>query len=87
MEEKARNLGLNAEQRLELRLKESKPIFHTLGEWLHTEYNKVTPASAIGKAIKYALNRWKNMVLFFANGNIEIDNNLVENIIRPVARP
>ncbi len=85
VEEKARNLGLDAEQRLELRLKESKPIFDTLGEWLHTEYNKVTPASAIGKAIKYALNRWKNMVLFFANGNIEIDNNLVENIIRPVA--
>lgn len=85
VEEKARNLGLNAEQRLELRLKESKPIFDTLGEWLYTEYNKVTPASAIGKAIKYALNRWKNMVLFFANGNIEIDNNLVENIIRPVA--
>ncbi len=85
VEEKARKLGLDAEQRLELRLKESKPIFDTLGEWLHTEYNKVTPASAIGKAIKYALNRWKNMVLFFANGNIEIDNNLVENIIRPAA--
>lgn len=85
VEEKARNLGLNAEQRLELRLKESKPIFDTLGEWLHTEYNKVTPASAIGKAIQYALNRWKNLGLFFANGNIEIDNNLVENIIRPAA--
>ena len=85
VEEKARNLGLDAEQRLELRLKESKPIFDTLGEWLLTEYNKVTPASAIGKAIKYALNRWKNMALFFVNGHIEIDNNLVENIIRPVA--
>ena len=85
VEEKARNMGLDAEQRLELRLKESKPVFDTLGEWLHAEYNKVTPASAIGKAVKYALNRWKNMVLFFANGNIEIDNNLVENIIRPAA--
>ena len=85
VEEKARNLGLNPEQRLELRLKESKPIFDQLGEWLLVEYNKVTPASAIGKAIKYALNRWKNMTIFFANGNIEIDNNLVENIIRPAA--
>lgn len=85
VEEKARNMGLNAEQRLELRLKESKPIFDTLGEWLRTEYNKATPASAVGKAIQYALNRWKNMGLFFANGNIEIDNNLVENIIRPAA--
>lgn len=85
VEEKARNLGLNAEQRLELRLEESKPVFELFGHWLEMEYNKVTPASAIGKAIKYALNRWKNMNLFLVNGNIEIDNNLVENIIRPPA--
>ena len=85
VEDKARKLGLSPEERLELRLKESKHIFDTFGEWLQTEYNRVTPASTIGQAIKYALNRWKNMQLFFANGNIEIDNNLVENIIRPVA--
>ncbi len=85
LEEKARNQGLNAEQRLELRLKESKPIFDLLGQWLHVQYAQVTPASAIGKAIQYALNRWKNMALFFVDGNIEIDNNLVENIIRPAA--
>ena len=85
VEENARNLGLSPEERLELRLKESKHTFDTFGDWLHTEYDRVTPASTIGQAIKYALNRWKNMQLFFANGNIEIDNNLVENIIRPVA--
>ncbi|MBK6932439.1 MAG: IS66 family transposase [Saprospirales bacterium] len=70
VEEKARNLGLNPEQRLELRLQESKPIFDQLGQWLRSEYNRVTPASAIRKAIQYALNRWKNMLLFLANGNI-----------------
>jgi len=85
VEEKARDMGLDAKQRLELRLKESKPVFDTLGGWLQTQYDKVTPASAIGKAVKYALNRWKNMTLLFANGHIEIDNNLVENIIRPAA--
>lgn len=85
VEEKARLLELTAEQRLELRLKESKPAFDLLGQWLQIEYDKVTPASTIGKAIQYALNRWKNMVLLFVNGNIEIDNNLVENIIRPAA--
>ena len=85
VEEKARLQGFNAEQRLELRLKESKPVFDTLGQWLQTEYDKVTPSSTIGKAIQYALNRWKNMAPFLANGNIEIDNNLVENIIRPAA--
>jgi len=85
VEEKARLQGLDAGQRLELRLKESKPAFDTLGQWLQTEYDKVTPSSAIGKAIQYALNRWKDMAPFLANGNIEIDNNLVENIIRPAA--
>jgi len=85
VEEKARNLGLTAEQRLELRLKESKEVFDVLGQWLQVEYGKVTPTSTIGKAIKYALNRWKNMILMFVNGHIEIDNNLVENIIRPAA--
>lgn len=85
VEEKARNLGLTAEQRLELRLTESKPVFDLLGRWLEIEYEKVLPSSTIGKAIQYALNRWKNMTLMFVNGHIEIDNNLVENIIRPAA--
>ena len=85
IEKKARRQQLNAAQRLELRLKESKKIFDLLGQWLHLQYAQVTPASAIGKAIQYALKRWQNMSLFLVNGNIEIDNNLVENIIRPAA--
>jgi hypothetical protein len=85
VEEKARELGLNAEQRYELRQKESKPIFDTLGEYLQTQYDQTTPASPIGQAIQYALNRWDNMQLFLQSGVIEIDNNLVENIIRPAA--
>lgn len=85
VEEKARQQGLTPEQRLELRLQESKPVFDLFGQWLQNHYAQVTPASTIGKAIQYALNRWKNMVLMFINGHIEIDNNLVENIIRPAA--
>lgn len=85
VEEKARDLGLTAEERLELRLKESKEVFDLLGQWFQIEYEKVTPSSTIGKALQYAINRWKNMVLMFVDGNIEIDNNLVENIIRPAA--
>lgn len=85
VEENAKNLQLSADQRLELRLKESKPIFDALGEWLQTNYNLVTPASPIGKAIAYALHRWENMKVFLTDGRIEIDNNLVENAIRPAA--
>lgn len=85
VEEKARKLGLNADERLELRLLESKPVFDTLGKWLEASYDQVTPASTIGKAIQYALNRWKNLTLYLTDGRIEIDNNLAENIIRPIA--
>lgn len=84
-EEQARQLKLSAEQRLELRLKESKPVFDLFGQWLQGQYDKTTPTSPIGGAIHYALQRWNNMTLLFVNGQIEIDNNLVENIIRPAA--
>jgi transposase len=85
VEEKARNQGLDAAQRFELRQKESTPVFDALGQWLQAEYDRVTPASAIGKAIQYALRRWDNMAMYLRDGKIEIDNNLVENIIRPAA--
>lgn len=85
VEEKARNMGLNHEQRLQLRLQESKEVFETFGQWLQIEYDKVLPSSAIGKAIYYAIQRWKNMSVFLIDGRVECDNNLVENSIRPIA--
>lgn len=57
----------------------------SLGQWLQIEYDKVTPASTIGKAIQYAPNRWKNLSLYLTDGKIESDNNLVVNSIRPIA--
>lgn len=85
VERQARHQQLNAEQRLELRLTQSKSVFDTLYEYLILEQNKVLPASAIGKAIAYALKRWQNMKPLFIDGHLEVDNNLVENIIRPTA--
>lgn len=85
IEENARNQQLTHEQRRELRQKEALPIFTTLGNWLEQEYVKVLPSSKIGKAIAYARHRWNNMKPYLENGTLEIDNNLVENIIRPAA--
>jgi transposase len=85
IEEKARDQQLTHQQRLELRQTEALPIFTTLGQWLQNEYPKVLPSSTIGKAIAYALHRWDNMRPYLADGKLEIDNNLVENIIRPAA--
>jgi len=43
------------------------------------------PQSLMGKAIAYALNQWASLQLFLEDGRLEIDNNLVENAIRPTA--
>lgn len=85
IEEKARLRQLSAGQRLELRQKEAKPVFEALKTWLDAEYQKVLPKSAIAKAIAYALHRWGNMARYLTDGKLEIDNNLVENSIRPAA--
>lgn len=45
----------------------------------------ILPQSLLGKAITYALNQWEMLVVYLDNGLVEIDNNLVENAIRPTA--
>jgi transposase len=85
IEEQARTQQLDHQQRLQLRLKKAKPIADAFGEWINEQYAQVLPQSKIGKAFAYAINRWVNMPLYLTDGQLEIDNNLVENIIRPVA--
>lgn len=43
------------------------------------------PQSVMGQAIDYALGQWSTLEVFLADGRVEIDNNLVENAIRPTA--
>ena len=43
------------------------------------------PQSSLGKAIDYTLGQWSGLGVFLGNGHVEIDNNLVENAIRPTA--
>lgn len=44
---------------------------------------KVIPKSLLGKAINYALNEWRKLTVFLDNPFVLLDNNWVENIIRP----
>jgi hypothetical protein len=48
-------------------------------------YMEVLPKSAIGKALAYSIERWDTLSLYATNGLLHIDNNPVENSIRPVA--
>jgi len=43
------------------------------------------PQSLLGQAIDYALSQWSTLEIFLRAGRVEIDNNLVENAIRPTA--
>lgn len=76
---------LNFEQVKEVRRLKSTGILTDLGRWLQQQYLQVLPKSAIGKAIAYSLERWERLSAYVNDGRLNIDNNPVENSIRPVA--
>jgi hypothetical protein len=43
----------------------------------------ILPKSSLGKAVAYALKEWSKLEVYLGDGRVEIDNNLVENAIRP----
>jgi hypothetical protein len=63
----------------------ARPIMVELEKWLKENILQITPKSAIGKAIAYTLNLWPKLVGYLEDGKYEIDNNLIENAIRPLA--
>lgn len=85
VEQEARHRQLGPEQRLALRREKSTPVWEELFRWLPAELEKVLPKSPIGGAIAYTLKRKENLGRFLEDGRLEIDNNLVENAIRPIA--
>lgn len=84
-ERKAKNLQLSPENILLLRKEEAIPVLEELKQWLTENYPQVLPQSPIAKAIFYTLSRWKELCVYTTNGTLLIDNNKVENAIRPVA--
>ena len=70
-----------------LRQEQSVPILARIKERLEELQNKSThrPRSLTGAAISYTLNQWDKLTLYVRDGRVQIDNNLVENTIRPSA--
>jgi transposase len=81
----AKQGNLSTEEIKELRQKESKPILHQMEVWLKEQIILTLPKSAIGSAIAYTLKLWPRLVRYIDDGRFHIDNNLIENSIRPVA--
>lgn len=68
-----------------IRAAESRPILDRLTKVLTIIQSKHRPQSLTGKAISYALGQWELLEVYPGDGRLEIDNNLVENAIRPTA--
>lgn len=85
VERKAKTEELSADQRYELRQKKSVEVLNGLKSWMLENYKSVLPKSTIGQALYYSLERFDKLMLYTSDGKLEIDNNLVENAIRPVA--
>ena len=72
-------------QKKDVRLQEALPIINELGKWISDENKMVLPKSPIGKAFQYAINLWDSLMAYLYNGELLIDNNKIENSIRPNA--
>ncbi len=77
--------ALTADQRLQVRQERSQPLWEELHVWLQLERTRVPDGSAIAKAIDYSLKHWAGLGRFLLDGDVPIDNNHVENRIRPWA--
>lgn len=87
VEAQARENGLSAKGRKTLRLDKSLPTLNAMVKWMTGELKagNVLPKSPIGKAMHYSLDRWGELSAYLLDGTLEIDNNLIENAIRPLA--
>lgn len=84
-EEEARENNMSVEQRFELRRNKSVPVLLQLKNWLEKIKLSTSPQGILGKGIEYMLEHWDVLNHYLLDGRLEIDNNWVENDIRPFA--
>jgi transposase len=85
VDKEARERGLEPEARRQLREEKSVPLLGALRALILAAQAKAPPKSQLGKACQYALKLWRRLGAIFENGDIELDNNIAENAMRPVA--
>jgi transposase len=83
VEKAAREAGLGATQRHQLRQKESRPLWDELRRWLDSARGHAPPSTLVGKALAYLDGQWSRLIRVLDDGRLEVDNNLCENAIRP----
>ena len=77
--------GRSAEERRDAGQEKSRPIIDELEPWLRAKLALISQKTKLAEAIRYALSRWEGLTRFLDDGRIEIDSNVVERSIRPIA--
>ena len=77
--------GKSADERRAVRVEKVKPLVLALKTWLEEQLARVSGKSVIAEAIRYGLNHWDGLVRFLEDGRIELDTNIVERGMRPIA--
>ena len=83
IEREALELDIDARQRL--REAKARPVLEHLHAWLLARRTQVPNGSGIARAIDYSLKRWAALTHYIDDGRVPIDNNWIENQIRPIA--
>ena len=83
IESRLREMSASAKVRCHVRQDEARPALDALKTWL--EANPGLPRSGWGIAVRYMLGRWAKLTRYLEVGRVEIDNNLVDNRLRPLA--
>ena len=87
LEKELREQKADYETRFNKRQEIAVPILSELEKWMKelVMQKSILPKSPLGKAIAYSLNRWKGLCAYTQDGKLEIDNNYIENKVRPLA--
>ena len=84
IEHSCEKAGLSYDERKMKRQELTRPILEAMKVWMETEGIRYSPKSQAGKAVTYAYTRWDNMMRCLEDGRLLWDNNLAENVIRPI---
>ena len=85
VEKKLREQKAGSQLRAAMRVWQSRPVLARLRRAMKLVRRRTLPQGLLGQAIDYALKRWDALTRFVEDGVLEIDNNLIENAIRPSA--
>lgn len=77
--------GRSAVERRAERQARTQPLVEALRAWLDEQLTRVSGRSPIAEAMRYGTSHWQGLCHFLDDGRIEIDTNVVERSIRPIA--